>query len=590
MKLLPQSIVLSLIVASGVVGQDVFFYEGDQNVVDLKRPSELTDVLKKVEAGEQPSVLIEFYSATCPHCQNFKSTWKKVGENLQCKNNSKIYAFECPSDPAERADNASSMKGILPADSENPEVKVSPWDICILLGIHLFPTISILSRAELPLDDHWVQEPMNLRVNVTSYELAMLGHIPATHILDSVIDSGLFAECNDNRIRADEIDKIAVSYLEEKDKTQKMEGVTSAAQPGRWSEDALIMDPDSRLHDSVRGVYDILLGWIFLDNSSLNETQVAVVKNFLLLVGTSLPDFVSKKQIFNLMNKLDTNTTRLSWAPSILELNLCSIPVFDQHDQKCSTKSCLIWTLMHTAAQIQLQRVKFQKPEFLPLFDVSGENEKGDEKKEIEQTGNTQVRRNQVVDVEDKTKLMSYILSAEDFSTAFQDFIENFFTCTPCRSHFHEGYTMKKELRQQWTHQGAPGLGAMKLKPVEAEWTGMNLWLWRFHDVVTVRTATERSADELRNDIDQNSIMTNERNVAKMDFQLKYDNVDVRFPGSNKTLCASCGTEAGKSFVHGEIAQFIEKGEEKINFDHVEDSNLTSIADFLTKYYFNPVS
>eukprot|EP01069_Polyplicarium_translucidae_P006463 Polyplicarium_translucidae@DN2969_c0_g2_i4.p1 len=71
-----------------------------------------------------------------------------------------------------------------------------------------------------------------------------------------------------------------------------------------------------------------------------------------------------------------------------------------------------------------------------------------------------------------------------------QKIVDNFFGCEMCRLHFNAAYHSCGGGRCQWVGRADPVIYPVRGTPaVSTSRRGLLLWLWRFHNVVTTRTA-----------------------------------------------------------------------------------------------------
>eukprot|EP00536_Pseudo-nitzschia_multiseries_P006262 jgi/Psemu1/303975/fgenesh1_kg.130_\ len=78
------------------------------------------------------------------------------------------------------------------------------------------------------------------------------------------------------------------------------------------------------------------------------------------------------------------------------------------------------------------------------------------------------------------------VFSPASTADTIRNFIDKFFTCRPCREHFLQTYDDCEN------HRRCDRLSANKAIQNAASWKELSMWLWEFHNDVSVRLVRQR--------------------------------------------------------------------------------------------------
>ncbi|KAH0483523.1 MAG: uncharacterized protein KVP18_002577 [Porospora cf. gigantea A] len=276
----------------------------------------------------------------------------------------------------------------------------------------------------------------------------------------------------------------------------------------RWLKSALSFNPKVRLHDGIRQLQAVFLEWV-IDETFTHE-RAMTAKTMIEELAFVAPDAGLKSSLM----KLASEILKQQKITKDIKFDLMHLPGVDYRKNallSCRTDACGLWMLLHSIAV--------------------------------------------------NNALQTHPIRAEVLTQNIRDFVDEFFVCDECRKHFRAAFDAGDAQRREW-------LTSSNTFPAGFQWTkewGLALWLWRFHNIVTYRTAIEDIAHG------KNLVL-----ISK----------DLRFPP--KSLCPECYTKDSTPFTISD--QLIHKcaGEDSctfLDFECLTDFDLTAVRQWLTRYF-----
>eukprot|EP01056_Protomagalhaensia_sp_Gyna25_P005314 Protomagalhaensia_sp_Gyna_25__5313@NODE_666_length_2877_cov_230_166667_g520_i0_p1_GENE_NODE_666_length_2877_cov_230_166667_g520_i0NODE_666_length_2877_cov_230_166667_g520_i0_p1_ORF_typecomplete_len473_score76_92Evr1_Alr/PF04777_13/5_2e03Evr1_Alr/PF04777_13/1_9e11_NODE_666_length_2877_cov_230_166667_g520_i012082626 len=393
-----------------------------------------------------------------------------------------------------------------------------------------------------------------------------------------LVDAGLADLCPGTGVDGERSVKVVLKRMHNRERRGGVMASSSVmADSSRWSEKARTVDPDGRLHDGMLGLYQILGAWVLggSDKAVLSTSERVAAVNFCLVAAATLPDLKTKRSLLGLMQLLSEGAeSERAFEYIKKDLFLMGIPkpeVFEDVTKGlrlCETNSCAAWSLIHSLAALNRQRflqevVACDKWSLAPVAGMDNLRK--------------WVNKLTIGD------LNGLCVGSGSIVEAFHDVVFHFFDCQTCRGHFHDAFTGCAADRCEWVSNEPKSLERLlhsKGGEVTEE-VGLVLWLWRFHNIVNLRTATEASLRDLRQQL-QDRVKEPE---------LKYLHQDVRIPLA--VDCSGCRlsvAELDKRIDPGLLLSYIRSGEDtgRFNFDWASSFNLPKVLEYLTKFYLNP--
>eukprot|EP01055_Gregarina_sp_Pseudo9_P003789 Gregarina_sp_Pseudo_9__3788@NODE_393_length_2942_cov_5_810885_g370_i0_p1_GENE_NODE_393_length_2942_cov_5_810885_g370_i0NODE_393_length_2942_cov_5_810885_g370_i0_p1_ORF_typecomplete_len633_score79_85Evr1_Alr/PF04777_13/1_2e12Thioredoxin/PF00085_20/0_007TraF/PF13728_6/0_27_NODE_393_length_2942_cov_5_810885_g370_i06512549 len=579
----------------------VSLFERDRSVREIRTPVELRQFVQypaylpdTTELKCIGSRLLLLYNGLCSHCHAFAPVWSAFGRRLDCAQNEavKFAAFECSSSSVNRSSSIDEWAQVFKSEwnvSQNyegsPENMITPLTACRLLVPRSYPTVLVSVAPGCTLD----QEFKNLREEHDENLDSILGpkirlhmwpkrlSMAASELTDVLAQAGLVTQCPGFANRQQQ-DKALVNYL------FASRGLTRVSNVTRWSESARRINPDWRLHDALLGIHQILGSWAFHDADTLSRTELTGLMNFLLVVMANIPDRRSKQSIMDLLTSMAQQGAKLTRRSYLDLLNdklflMGVAPPSQREDLRpeaklCESNSCAIWTAFHVFASIDYYKSsKARTRQCVPLFQAENFSVFGE-----------QVAKLSKLAPDDLAQLC---VGGKNTAEAMHQLIYNFFNCNTCRGHFHDAYEGCVADRCTWVSANPIRLqallrshGGRDLKATED--LGFMLWLWRFHNIVNSRTATEKSLSNLRKQFDENA----------PNLSILYINQDFQVPLAED--CRTCRRAlafpaASKTVTVKSLLTYLQNNEDesKMDFDSSSVFHLSEVARYLMRFYFD---
>jgi len=146
------------------------------------------------------------------------------------------------------------------------------------------------------------------------------------------------------------------------------------------------------------------------------------------------------------------------------------------------------------------------------------------------------------------------VFSPSTAADTIRNYMDKFFTCRPCREHFLQTYDDCKNNRR------CKRLTTNKKSEIPAEWKEISLWLWEFHNDVSVRLIGERISKTFTRGVKNTPTAS--------------DEVVGIWPNVNS--CILCFQESGK-WNDAEVFRFLER-------NYWPDSETDPLTDKLLKF------
>eukprot|EP01053_Blabericola_migrator_P003447 Blabericola_migrator_1__3446@NODE_2016_length_3415_cov_116_252389_g1231_i1_p1_GENE_NODE_2016_length_3415_cov_116_252389_g1231_i1NODE_2016_length_3415_cov_116_252389_g1231_i1_p1_ORF_typecomplete_len574_score145_74Evr1_Alr/PF04777_13/1_7e04Evr1_Alr/PF04777_13/6_1e12Evr1_Alr/PF04777_13/1_8e04Thioredoxin/PF00085_20/7_1e06CxC5/PF18718_1/6_5e02CxC5/PF18718_1/1_3CxC5/PF18718_1/2_4e02_NODE_2016_length_3415_cov_116_252389_g1231_i15012222 len=542
---------LGLFVAQAVAE----LFEHDHLVRELHTPIELRQVIDTLHGTR----LILMYSGWCPHCLSFAPVWSDTATRLYCDANKdvKMNAFECTGTAEERHSPITEWDQLFDTHWGEGDF-ITPIDLCKSLVPQGYPTILLSVPDGFNTSSLTDFEPLPMKLKSTLPQAVT--HPDHLFILSSRLspDSSAMSQILiDNHIAG-----VCQKTVPHTDVSQLR--LQASVDTPRWSQTARRVDPDGRLHDAMLGLHHILGSWLFSDRDELDSQARRALMNFLLAVTSTMPDQMTQKSLRDLMTLVAKGDPVSDYIKRDLDLMGVDTPHTPEDVRTellmCKTNSGAVWTLLHTMAAIN-----YQASLHTPNRHCVTLAEDGDD---------LEKKLDEIVD--------DFCVRGRDIAEAIHQLIYTFFNCTTCRGHFHDAYDSCVADRCTWVSDNSPVLQSLlKTEDLKAsEDLGLMLWLWRFHNVVSFRTATEKSLREIRSLMDAGQ---------KDNFVVTYLNQDVRIP--LKADCDTCHTPhtPAVSVSQDKIVEYVTNGEDKgsTSFDFWESFNLSEVTNYLNRFYYN---
>lgn len=550
-----------------------FLFDNNDYVTELRKPADLINFIHSLENYSQPycqrSRIFLLYSGHCPHCHAFQPTWTAFAKGIRCgESNMEVGAFECVGRDHERMNNAkewaSIRNNLLPIIDDDEDDTISPRELCNVLKNEYYPTLVLAIANSCRLRSP-IKKLMPFDKNITLYHIPVDSQSTNVHSLNELLlREKLIPKCASSRSTKDMDDKIK--------KWLATYEATSRDQRPRWETNAAQIAPHFRIHDAALGLFHILDAWILSEKVHPTKEEIKAIKNFLKLARATALDHSLRVQLTHLLEFVRTRSHQLTsteWQVQLESLSIYGLTLKDVHHDPlkysltCSQPSCLVWTFVHVSAhsslllQAERQTLESEKTNEADYIDLS----MGDDMGEVEHES----------DVHSLTRH----IRPKDYLLTIRNLVYYFFDCMSCRNHFVQAYDNCEADGCRWT---VSGIHEESFEGSSA--VGLVLHLWRFHNIVTMRTATGHTVDRLRVDFNEDPTGNHTR--------LSYLETDVRMP--TKELCADMNLKCGKHGVvisKGLVEAMMDAGDDdsKLQFDHYKDYDLAIIISFLSKFY-----
>ncbi|KAH8584302.1 thioredoxin having signal peptide and 12 transmembrane domains [Cryptosporidium sp. chipmunk genotype I] len=432
-------------------------------IKELSSVGELRDAV--LTDLNQPKVLI-FYSSFCAYCHMVSNSLKKVAESLT-PTGVKFYAFECGKGYSE-----CSIWGIdgLPnlrlIGSENKKINLES-----LINYTEFSDINCTRKSE----KHIVFPEKHIPKLM---EVPYLKHLKSQSVSMSVINEDTFVMCS--IIRAFDLANVFKplndSVLSSSAVSQMKAGTSNYL--GRWSEESMQISPSHAIVDAITTKFYILHNWVFFGNNVVDTTQFLEKKRLNALyrfVETSWVLIPSKRTrvklegiLLFLKKYMDNNDNSIysklsldDWQRFIKTVLVEGISITQNGSDPTfyickKSLFCGIWLLFHSWSVSLLKGVQRQG-KGCPLYNGPS-------------------------------------LTPGQVVNRIAETVKYFMVCQSCKEHFE---AMINNNTCDRTSYIPPTNGdKFPVLPYEAE--GLVFWLFRVHNLVTLRVATESSYEHLK--------------------------------------------------------------------------------------------
>jgi thiol-disulfide isomerase/thioredoxin len=387
-----------------------------------KIPSFLTSAL-----SDYPRI-VEFYSPLCPHCQQFAPKYVQFAKHFL---------------------NLTEQEGSHYASLNNIQFHAisctGNQKVCQHENVRSYPTIKIFPAKSI--------EPIEIKdFELHPFKLAKILGIVA-------IDDGYAEIEKQMKLQQSKTKKQSKHKRYRRDKTGKL----APEKPSLpLPEHPILINPDNKtsstdgesllkrtqqeiFSDAYLSFYITMKNSVFLQTGMLPRDRQEVLKRFLQLLQDTLPPW----RIHSLLEKLLKDFQRIVFHENVWERTLEShppastewSPACRQHE---NGYTCGLWSLFH-----------------ILTVGVTEHN----------------------VNVVDQEELQSFI-ATESVADTLKDFIEMFFQCEACTSHFVNGYE-QCEFDRCKRLSSQPG-GTLQ------EWKELPLWLLETHNAVNIRLQREQ--------------------------------------------------------------------------------------------------
>lgn len=431
-----------------------------------------------------------FYSSFCAYCHMISNPLKRVAESLS-NTGVKFYAFECGKGYSE-----CSSWGIFGLPSLRLISSESNINIESMTKYTEFSDINCTRKAEKYIKFSKKHPPKLMDVPYLKHfknrSIAMLAINEETFLMCSIIRAfnlqNVFKPVNNSVLISSEtlqIKSAMPSYL------------------GRWSEESMKISPSHVVVDAITTKFHILHNWVFFgnnfegDSNFLEKKRLVALYRFVETSWVLLPSKRTRVQLGKILrflkgymdnydNCLFSKLSMDEWQRFIktIEIDGLSVAKSDSEPTFHICKSsifCGIWLLFHSWSVSLLKGVRNQG-KGCPLY-----------------VGPSLTPRQVVIRISETVKY--------------------FMVCQHCKEHFES--MISKNTCDRTSYIPPTDGDKFPVLPYEAE--GLVFWLFRIHNLVTLRVATESSYEYLK---------------QKRSSSVSYVGTGVSFPPLG--LCVTC--------------------------------------------------
>lgn len=532
------SICLYLVFFLAVLGVDGSLFTGDKYVQEIGTHSQLQALLQHLASpncGVDSSVgsgaedfkissddmvySIIFYADWCPHCHKQAPIWSNLAIQFHCTPGIRWFAFECSKGGKERI----GPDGIAPFDAcqnqsiagfptmyaywpkrwDNPtntDVVVDPTDFSIVEKV-----VNTVTGAFSPVEkvdqlfynittESGVQDEVILRSRMNNvlrslfqYQEWILSRSPIHKLTRCTLTS-------DSDFFGPDIPRV------------EMDRIITTEQ--RWPSEVLTPCPDLRLHDGLSGFLYLLRNWVITDTNGLTAERNSDLRELTGRFLSLFPGFNTQLSLRDFHTALSRQSTFTSseYQSMVDKLELAGLkahPIGQRPDLLYTPRiTSAIWLLFHTlTVSLFVQVHSTEASRVLSQFNNSCSNNQHvvlpvhpDMKTRLETLENLR---------------QTYPQTPWSVAKAIRKTVGNFFGCDVCRLHFTSLFDVCYAGLCKWVKDKTntvtiasettvnTTVNTRNSFTIEDTNEGLLLWLWRFHNAVTFRTAVERTSDSI---------------------------------------------------------------------------------------------
>ncbi|OII73140.1 uncharacterized protein cubi_02371 [Cryptosporidium ubiquitum] len=433
-------------------------------IKELASVGELRDA---VSADLSSPKVIIFYSSFCAYCHMVSNSLKKVAE-LLTPTGVKFYAFECGKGYSECStwgiEGLPNLRLIAP---ENKKINLQS-----LINYTEFSDINCTRKSE----NHIVFPEKHIPKLI---ELPYFKHLKNQSVSMSVINEDTFVMCS--IIRAFDLEKVFKPVNNSSVLSSSVISQIKAGTPnylGRWSEESMQISPSHVIVDAITTKLYILHNWVFFGNDVKGNSQFLEKKRLNALyrfVETSwvlIPSKRTRVQLRNILiflkkymdNRDNCIYSKLSlddWQRFIKTIVIEGIGITQNGGDPTfyickKSLFCGIWLLFHSWTVSLLKGVQKQG-KGCPLYNGPS-------------------------------------LTPGQVVNRIAETVKYFMVCQSCKEHFESIINNNTCDRTSYI----PPTAGDKFPVLLYEAEGLVFWLFRVHNLVTLRVATESSYEHLR--------------------------------------------------------------------------------------------
>ncbi|KAH7649565.1 multi-pass transmembrane [Cryptosporidium bovis] len=452
----------------------------------------VSSLREAVTSSPNERKVIIFYSSYCAYCYMVSNTIKRVAESL-LQTGVKFYAFECG-------------KG---------------YSECSLWGVSGLPNMRLIegngnkinkdavtSYTEFPdinctrVNEKFIEFPEKFTPKFV--DIPYFKHNTEQSISMSIISHDNFILCS--IIRAFNLENIYKPIQPEllvSTSLATLNSLEAVDKQGRWNEESLKVNPSYVIADSVSVIFYLLRNWVFFGNIMkedvhyLEKRRYHALYRFVETNWALIPSTRTRKKLKEILiflkdfsadqeNSIFSKLSQDEWQTYIDSIQIEGISTSMNNNEpilRVCRKSlfCGLWLIFHIWSISLLKGVKKQG-RGNPIYN-----------------GPT-LTPNQVV-------------------SRIAETVQYFLVCQTCREHFQSMIENNTCDRTSYI----PPVGGDKFPVLEYEAEGLVFWLFRVHNLVTLRTATESSYDHMK---------------QSRSSSVSYVGINVSFPP--KGLCPDC--------------------------------------------------
>ncbi|KAJ1613061.1 thioredoxin [Cryptosporidium canis] len=413
---------------------------------------------------DSPKVFI-FYSSFCAYCHMVSNPLKKVAESLS-QTGVKFYAFECGKGYSEcSAWGVEGLPNLRLVNSENKKINVES-----LVNYTEFSDINCTRKSEkhIVFPNEYTPKLM---------EIPYFKHLKSESVSMSVINEETFVMCS--IIRAFDLASVfkPVNNSALPSTTLQIKTVMPNYL-GRWSEESMKMSPSHVIVDAITTKFYILQNWVFFGNNVtgnlqfLEKRRLAALYRFVETSWVLIPSKRTRVQLGNILtflkgymdnhdNSLFSKLTLDEWQRFIKTIVVDGISITKNHNEPsfyiCKKSIfCGIWLLFHSWSVSLLKGVRNQG-KGCPLYNGP-------------------------------------MFTPRQIVTRITETVRYFMICQNCKEHFEA--MIKNNICDRTSYIPPTNNDKFPILPYEAE--GLVFWLFRIHNLVTLRVATESSYEYLK--------------------------------------------------------------------------------------------
>ncbi|KAH8739356.1 multi-pass transmembrane protein [Cryptosporidium ryanae] len=503
----------------------------------VKELDSVSSLREAVTSTQNERKVVIFYSSYCAYCYMVSNTIKRVAESL-AETGIKFYAFECG-----KGYNECSLWGV----SGLPNIRLIEEN-----GKKLNKD-SMTSYVEFPdinctrVNERFIEFPEKFTPKFI--DIPYFKHNPEQSISMSVISHDNFILCS--IIRAFNLENVYKPVKPEmliSTSPATLNSLEPIDKQGRWNEESLNVNPSHVIADSVSIIFYLLRNWVFFGNTMMGNVHYLEKRRYHALyrfVETNwalIPSTRSRKKFREILlflknfsadkeNSIFSKLSQEEWQTYIDSVQIDGISTSMNNNEpifRVCKKSlfCGLWLLFHTWSISLLKGVKKQG-KGNPIYNGPS-------------------------------------LTPSQLVSRIAETVKYFLVCQTCREHFQSMIENNTCDRTSYI----PPVNGDKFPVLEYEAEGLVFWLFRVHNLVTLRTATESSYDNMK---------------QSRSSSISYVGINVSFPP--KGLCPDCyGLNKTPATVTNEMLD----NYNNLKYDDYDKDlfNQEAVVAFLESYYW----